>query len=300
MYYLIKTDEEISMSLKKADTVRLIYGIFLSIFTVAVGFLFLYQVVDIYGSGPQKPFTREIVSEHLSKISIPCIAWIVAVIGGVVLWWALPEQKKKAPSPAYVKTYNLLSKRIPDYADKCEREYELVQRRKTGLLTARIICAIIAVAAVIACGAYLFALSNFASINEQAFEHGLTGAFARLFNVKNFDADPTRGVITMTAKLLPWIGTSLACFIGLSVYEWATAKKVLPAVKKLVAEGAKQRLTPEVKAKPQKDRRVLTLVVRISLLCVAVALIVLGSINGGAYDVFIKAINICTECIGLG
>ena len=32
----------------------------------------------------------------------------------------------------------------------------------------------------------------------------------------------------------------------------------------------------------------------------AVALIVLGVMNGGMFDVLVKAINICTECIGLG
>ncbi|MBQ8324841.1 MAG: thioredoxin [Clostridia bacterium] len=36
------------------------------------------------------------------------------------------------------------------------------------------------------------------------------------------------------------------------------------------------------------------------LALIAVALIVLGRTSGGAADVLTKAINICTECIGLG
>lgn len=36
------------------------------------------------------------------------------------------------------------------------------------------------------------------------------------------------------------------------------------------------------------------------LLVVAVALIIIGALNGGARDALYKAINICTECIGLG
>ena len=40
--------------------------------------------------------------------------------------------------------------------------------------------------------------------------------------------------------------------------------------------------------------------VRICLYGIAAALIVLGIRNGGMRDVLIKAINICTECIGLG
>lgn len=39
---------------------------------------------------------------------------------------------------------------------------------------------------------------------------------------------------------------------------------------------------------------------RIMILSTALLFILLGVMNGGAYDVLIKAINICTECIGLG
>ena len=40
--------------------------------------------------------------------------------------------------------------------------------------------------------------------------------------------------------------------------------------------------------------------VRILICAAAALLIVLGIFNGGARDVLVKAINICTECIGLG
>ena len=40
--------------------------------------------------------------------------------------------------------------------------------------------------------------------------------------------------------------------------------------------------------------------IRILALCVAIVFILLGVMNGSAYDVLVKAINICTECIGLG
>lgn len=36
------------------------------------------------------------------------------------------------------------------------------------------------------------------------------------------------------------------------------------------------------------------------LVAVAIVLIVFGVINGGARDVFAKAVKICSECIGLG
>jgi hypothetical protein len=39
---------------------------------------------------------------------------------------------------------------------------------------------------------------------------------------------------------------------------------------------------------------------RIALGCLAVAFIIAGATNGGMHGVLVKAINICTECIGLG
>ena len=52
---------------------------------------------------------------------------------------------------------------------------------------------------------------------------------------------------------------------------------------------------PETAAKSSR-----VLYVRIALYAAAAVLIVLGIGNGGMRDVLIKAINICTECIGLG
>lgn len=50
------------------------------------------------------------------------------------------------------------------------------------------------------------------------------------------------------------------------------------------------------KTTPLKGRNIL----RALLLCTAIVFILLGAMNGGAYDVLVKAINICTECIGIG
>ena len=41
-------------------------------------------------------------------------------------------------------------------------------------------------------------------------------------------------------------------------------------------------------------------IARLFLYIVAIICILVGLSNGGLFDVFVKAINICTECIGLG
>ena len=41
-------------------------------------------------------------------------------------------------------------------------------------------------------------------------------------------------------------------------------------------------------------------IIRAIVFVIAITFIILGVFNGGVRDVLIKAINICTECIGLG
>ncbi len=53
---------------------------------------------------------------------------------------------------------------------------------------------------------------------------------------------------------------------------------------------------PPAEAKPARH----LMAARLVLLGAATALVVLGVANGGARDVLVKAVNICTECIGLG
>ncbi len=43
-----------------------------------------------------------------------------------------------------------------------------------------------------------------------------------------------------------------------------------------------------------------TFPLRLSVLLLSAALLLAGILNGGALDVLAKAINICSECIGLG
>ena len=54
------------------------------------------------------------------------------------------------------------------------------------------------------------------------------------------------------------------------------------------------------KPAPMQEKPFPTNVLRADLYAAAIVFIVLGVMNGGLYDVLVKAINICTECIGLG
>lgn len=66
--------------------------------------------------------------------------------------------------------------------------------------------------------------------------------------------------------------------------------------------GAKEKSAGKpVGAKPKTDRRQTRPgVVQASVIAAAIVFILLGIFNGSALDVLTKAINICSECIGLG
>ena len=74
---------------------------------------------------------------------------------------------------------------------------------------------------------------------------------------------------------------------------------VKAAIKATAEVGAASPAEKKTKA-PEKSNKTVVLGLRIALLAASVILIVAGIFNGGVADVFAKAINICTECIGLG
>ena len=53
-------------------------------------------------------------------------------------------------------------------------------------------------------------------------------------------------------------------------------------------------------ARPAAQPKAVRPLVQLCLFMLALVFILLGVLNGGWYDVLVKAINICTECIGLG
>ncbi len=78
-------------------------------------------------------------------------------------------------------------------------------------------------------------------------------------------------------------------------------KNCLPGntVQKKKKKGAAMQLEHDMKREKEKPVRSKSSV-RILLYVIAVIFVILGIFNHGMRDVLVKAINICTECIGLG
>ena len=117
-------------------------------------------------------------------------------------------------------------------------------------------------------------------------------------------AELSSDVLKMVANVLPWVGAALLVLIGEAVFEVVFAKKMLPKVKPLVGAAftPSKWETGAKKAAAVVENKSVLLGVRCALFVLAAVFLVLGALpaNGGAHSVLVKAINICTECIGLG
>ena len=76
---------------------------------------------------------------------------------------------------------------------------------------------------------------------------------------------------------------------------WLILAAVGMFIPKSRAKNAKQEKVSQKQSAPKHLNKI-----RIAIAAVAAALILAGIFNGGMRDVFVKAINICTECSGLG
>ena len=109
-------------------------------------------------------------------------------------------------------------------------------------------------------------------------------------NFVSWDLETVLG--QMLRHAAPWTAAAFAVMIAASCICGRSAEREAAALR-----GA---FRGENVPCGSNERRFPTAGLRIALYIAAGAFIVLGVMNGGAYDVLVKAVNICTECIGLG
>lgn len=265
------------MTIENIRRLHLWYGIALAVLTAVVGILFISQAADIYYGG--EGYSRELVIERCTAIAAPFWIWVAAIIAGGVLWMIYPPEQKKL-------------KRIPDAREDADRLYGMCAKScdKEGFDQAyaavrrerrvRGIVWIVCMALCLVCA-------------------GAGAYFA--FNLKAFPEEPNEAILDMVKNVLPCAAAAFLLCCGATIFDAISAKKILPEVKKMLALAGRDRQTKPAGAFAAIIASPYTLLAaRIAVLAAAIALIVLGVLNGGMADVLGKAINICTECIGLG
>lgn len=248
-----------------------LFLIIISIQTILMGILFIIQILRIY-YGNSFEFTREICSKYLLQILPVIILWIITIIVNYIYFTIKNKSFKDNSKISNITKLNNLELICPNVDDSNEL-FKLLKKEKMK----RKIFKIVTLVVIIICS--------------------LMG-FGYLVNVEHFNPDGNLSAqaVEMTIHLMPWVVISFICLILNVIFEEHSAKKSIVLIKEIIRTNGKD-------VKPYVENKIVKLIYNISryvILIIAVVFIVNGINQGDANDVLQKAINICTECIGLG
>lgn len=263
--------KENGMSTTIIKRIKTLYAAVLSACLVATGILLMIACVRIYRIG-DRPFTTENIADAFSRIRPIVLVTLALTAVGILLWLFLPSEKKKnkGAMPAKALAARLERKLSPDTCPVPILASIALEKRYRKIL--RIVTAIACVEAFVP-------------------------ALVYVLNFDHFTMDYNSNIITACMWLLPGALISLGMCLTASFLMSASEQAQLEDVKRGIA--ARGKTDAPIEEPVRKSGKGL-LIVRIAVFAIAVAMIVMGVLNDGMADVLAKAINICTECIGLG
>lgn len=241
------------------------FGIALSCVIIVAGICLMAACVGIYRSGDE-PFSREAVAAAFSPISIPVYLCLAMVVAGFVLKliFPIPAGKPAAIKQPTVTLKRLQSRTDPDGCDDGLKAEILAQRRRRK--QQKRVCALVL-------GVCMLVFLVYA----------LDGSHFHTSEINN-------SMVRAMYVLLPCLMVSFAACV------WFVNARKNSILKEI--ELLKQ--CPKKDAPPMEAKKPACAKVRYALLAAAAALALFGFFSGGTADVLTKAVNICTECIGLG
>lgn len=282
---------------EKNKKIRLYYSVAFSALTVAVGIFFIIGAFRIFAAGgyAQGAYSRVVVGKTLAVLAFPFVIWVAGIIAAYVLSLKFPLSPVKFTADRTPQLIKRLLPRVPaEVGEEGRTQLNTVMREEKSRLIAGFICALVYIACIVGGAVYIFNKDNFPA--------------------KNLNGE----MLTMFLHVFPWLLVALVCAVGLIIFKNYSYKRELNALKQLVASNKTCAATAnpvyadklfyaigKVKAGWAKFKAVMATdvakwSVRGCVLVVAVTFVVLGVNNGGMQAVLKKAINICTECIGLG
>lgn len=272
------------MTEKVKNNIRKYFGWFTGVWTCIVAVALIVQVWRIYGL-QDGAFTVEKISARFNEISALVYIWLATVLTSGILSYVIPApQCKITPYVELSFTLARLQKRLPNTS--AQREKQAKKR-----IIAYLVCAVFAVICVVVALVYMLA---------------------------NYETQATSGFLAhhqeaeRILRALVWVIAGLGVSIGTAYFTDKTYKKEISFAKAEITANAKQGVKYTQAEEKTSIKSVLKKAfaftgnkwfvfgVRVAVLVLAVIFIFVGMENGGVQSVLEKAINICTQCIGIG
>lgn len=259
------------MTEKNLRKIFSIYRILLSVSIIAAGLCLIFGCLSIYFSKDHS-YSRQIVAETFSTIAVPvyiCLGLTAVSLVTEVLFPSFSVEHKTKIS--YKNRLELLISKKDLSVCTTEQLSAIEKERKIRKLITAFQAIVIAVCCVVF---LIYAL-----------------------NSSNYDnSDINSSVINAMWVLLPCLGVTLIASVAAEVFRGKSFQRETLLVTKLPA--LKSDSTDSRFDKSKSDIKIS--VVRCAVLLLSIAILIYGFATGGVYDVLTKAVNICTECIGLG
>lgn len=254
----------------KNDRKKWIYTLFnwlLSAAIIVAGICLMAGCLRIYLSGGEQIYTPEKVAAAFAPIAVPVYICLGLIVVSFILPFVLKRSEGKAPrtKDLAMELKRLRLTRDPAAADS-EKKAALKKLAKWDWL--EILCTVVSIIALDFCIQYALNGDNFTQDNAKI----------------------TESIVAAMYVFVPCVVVFFGCCI-VSIYRGRRKMEKQIAI-------LKQCPPLTQKAAPKKDR--FAPVLRYVVLGLAVACMVYGLATGGWQDVLTKAVNICTECVGLG
>lgn len=252
------------MSEHNRKKLRIFYSFVITTALVTAALCLMVTCVQIYRTGDH-PFTREVVAAAFSRIAVPVYVALGLVAVGIVLHPLLPAPAEDAPNHDKV-ILNRLQNRLN--AENIPEETVAAARAEQWL---RLVYKRIQWALAIVGGVVFLVYA---------------------LDMRHFHATQINdSMIKAIWVLLPCAGAPFLFSLFAAYQSRRSVRREIELLRTLPA-------MPAADKAPVTSR--FTAVVRCALLVIGVIAVVCGALGGGWLDVLTKAVNICTECIGLG
>ena len=259
------------MKEKQSLSIYRIYSILLSASLIVTGICFIAACLYIYYSGGDETYSREIVADTFSYIAIPVYVSIALSLLGFIFEFSFLKQVPKAKiTKSYENTLNLMLKKKD--ISTCDESLfsSIIKEEKTRRMH------VIIRSVLLFCGGLIFMLY---ALNQ---------------NNWPIAANINSAMIRAMWVLIPCIGIPFAYAVYTVFCNSKSLQKEIELVKQI--PGSKKTGNTQADAPSEKKCNIFTYV----FLIISIGILTYGIITGGTLDVLTKAVNICTECIGLG